>query len=80
MQTFPNLTLYRFLKWVIFYRQQFVRPLWYICYSKEVAKVELKERTKWTDYGGHHLETVLQYLGILIIYLQNLTLIIDFYH
>lgn len=63
MQTFPNLTLYRFLKWVICYRQQFVRPLWYIRYSKEVAKVELKERTKWTDYGGHHLENRIAVFG-----------------
>lgn len=56
MQTFPNLTFSRFLKWAILYRQQFIRPLWYLDYSKEGAREELEKRSGWTYYGGHHLE------------------------
>jgi N-acetyl sugar amidotransferase len=56
MKTYPNLTFFQFMKWVLFYRQKFIRPLWYINYSKAEAKVMLKERTGWQDYGGHHLE------------------------
>jgi len=56
MKTFPNLTFFRFVKWVILYRQQFIRPFWYIKYSKEAAREELARRTGWEYYGGHHLE------------------------
>lgn len=56
MKTFPNLTFWQFLKWAIIYRQKFIRPLWYISYSKEGAKEVLKQKTGWQDYGGHHLE------------------------
>ena len=44
------------MKWILIYRQRFIRPLWYIEYSKKDAKKELSERTGWTDYSGHHLE------------------------
>ena len=56
MKSLPNLTVWRFLKWTIFYRQKFIRPLWYIDYSKEKAKDVLSSETGWKDYGGHHLE------------------------
>lgn len=56
MKTFPNLTFARFMKWSILYRQRFIRPLWYIHYSKAEAKEILKKKTGWQDYGGHHLE------------------------
>lgn len=56
MKTYPNLTFFQFMKWVLLYRQKFIRPLWYIHYSKTEAKVMLKEHTGWQDYGGHHLE------------------------
>ena len=56
MRTLPNLTFFRFLKWSIVYRQKFIRPLWYLEYSKEAAKSELFRSTGWRDYGGHHLE------------------------
>lgn len=56
MSTFPNLTFIRFLKWVMLYNQKFLRPLWYLKYSKEMAREELTRRTDWTYYGGHHLE------------------------
>lgn len=56
MKTFPNLTFWRFLRWTLLHRQKFIRPLWYLEYSKEKAKAELEASTGWRDYGGHHLE------------------------
>ena len=56
LSTFPNLTFYQFMKWVLFYRQQFIRPFWYLEYSKRRAREELMSRTGWKYYGGHHLE------------------------
>jgi hypothetical protein len=55
-KTFPNLTFFQFMKWVLIYRQKFIRPLWYLDYSKEAARKELFDKTGWTYYGGHHLE------------------------
>jgi hypothetical protein len=54
--TFPNLTFLRFMKWTLLFRQKFIRPLWYLSYSKEAAQAELAATTGWKDYGGHHLE------------------------
>ncbi len=56
IKTYPNLTFFQFMKWVLLYRQKFIRPLWYINYSKVEAKEILKKETGWQDYGGHHLE------------------------
>lgn len=56
LKTYPNLTFFQFMKWIIFYRQIFVRPLWYINYSKIEAQKILEEKTGWEYYGGHHLE------------------------
>ena len=56
MKTFPLMNFYQFLKWAIIYRQQFIRPLWYIDYSKPEARELLKRETGWEYYGGHHLE------------------------
>lgn len=63
MRTFPNLTFLRFLKWAIVYRQKFIRPLWYLQYSKEAARDELERRTGWEYYGGHHLENRIAVFG-----------------
>jgi len=56
MKTYPLMTFFEFMKWTLFYRQKYIRPLWYINYTKADAKVVLKEKTGWEDYGGHHLE------------------------
>lgn len=56
MKTFPNMTFWQFIKWAVIYRQKFIRPLWYIDYSKQAARQMLEERTGWQYYGGHHLE------------------------
>jgi len=56
MNTFPLMTFFEFMKWLLVYRQKFIRPLWYLNYSKESAKEFLKVNFGWEDYGGHHLE------------------------
>lgn len=56
VKNFPNMTFGAFLKWILLYRQKFVRPLWYIEYSKESARSELASKCGWVYYGGHHLE------------------------
>lgn len=56
MKTYPLMSFYQFLKWTIFYRQQFIRPLWYIYYTKNMAREALIKETGWEYYGGHHLE------------------------
>lgn len=57
-ESFPNMPFWTFLKWLIVYRQKFIRPLWYIEYDKEVARAELMSKTGWEYYGGHHLENI----------------------
>jgi N-acetyl sugar amidotransferase len=56
MKTFPNMTFYAFMKWILFYRIKKIRPLWYIDYSKQAARDMLEEKYDWKYYGGHHLE------------------------
>ncbi|RZQ56289.1 LPS biosynthesis protein [Pseudidiomarina tainanensis] len=56
LRTYPNMTFFQFMKWALVYRQKFIRPLWYLDYSKEQARELLIERTGWQYYGGHHLE------------------------
>ncbi len=63
LRTFPNLTFAAFMKWLLLYRQKFIRPLWYIGYSKEAAREELSARTGWRYYGGHHLENLAAVFG-----------------
>lgn len=56
METYPLMTFSRFLKSAIFDQIKFIRPFWYIAYSKEDAKKFLAENYGWKYYGGHHLE------------------------
>jgi N-acetyl sugar amidotransferase len=56
IETYPLMTFSRFLKSVLFNQVKFIRPLWYLKYSKEAAKEFLSHRFGWCDYGGHHLE------------------------
>lgn len=56
LKSYPNMTFFQFLKWIVWYRQAFVRPLWYISYSKPMAREILARDTGWVYYGGHHLE------------------------
>ena len=54
--SFPLMTFSRFLWSAMFHRVKFIRPLWYIDYSKEKAKEFLSKQFGWEYYGGHHLE------------------------
>jgi len=56
MKTFPNMTMFHFLKWILIKRIRKIRPLWYINYSKEYAREFLAKNFNWCYYGGHHLE------------------------
>jgi hypothetical protein len=56
LKTFPNMTFWDFMKWLLIYRQTFIRPLWFIEYSKSAARALLSTSTGWQYYGGHHLE------------------------
>jgi len=56
IETYPLMTFSRFLKSALFDQVKFIRPLWYLKYSKEDAKIFLAEKFDWRYYGGHHLE------------------------
>lgn len=56
LRTYPLMTFSRFLKSTIMDRPKFIRPLWYLRYSKEEAQDLLRKRYGWQYYGGHHLE------------------------
>lgn len=56
LRTFPNLTLGRFLRWMILRRIKRLRPLYHVDYNKEETKRFLAETYGWQWYGGHHLE------------------------
>lgn len=56
MATYPLMTFTKFLWSALFHRVKFIRPLWYLSYSKEDAKKILAEKFDWRYYGGHHLE------------------------
>ena len=56
MNTFPNMPFFKFMYWSIIKNIKKMRPLWYLEYSKEDAKILLAEEYGWQDYGGHHLE------------------------
>lgn len=56
MATYPLMTLTRFLSSAIIDQVKFIRPFWYLNYSKEEAKIFLEQNLGWKYYGGHHLE------------------------
>ncbi|PPR78876.1 MAG: hypothetical protein CFH01_00728, partial [Alphaproteobacteria bacterium MarineAlpha2_Bin1] len=56
IKTFPNLTLVKQMKWMVWNRFKRVRPLYYIDYNKKIAMDILKDKFDWEWYGVHHLE------------------------
>ena len=56
LKTYPLMTFFQFLRWVIFVRIKKIRPLWYLKYDKETARSILEKEYGWRYYGGHHLE------------------------
>ncbi len=59
METYPLMTFTRFIKSILLSRVQFIRPLWYLEYSKIKAREFLSKECNWKYYGGHHLENKL---------------------
>jgi len=56
LKTYPLMTFWQFMKWVVFVRIKKIRPYWYMNYTKAEAKMLLAKEYDWEDYGGHHLE------------------------
>lgn len=56
MKTYPLMTFFKFLYSALVKRVKFIRPLWYVKYSKVNAQKFLSEQFGWEYYGGHHLE------------------------
>lgn len=56
MKTYPNLWLWKFLKWTGFRKIKKIRPLYFMDYDKAIVKDFLTENFGWQWYGGHHLE------------------------
>ena len=56
LRTYPLMTFPRFVSALIFHPVVFVRPLWYLNYSKSAAQEMLSQTYGWQYYGGHHLE------------------------
>lgn len=58
LNTYPNLTLIDFAYYIFVKKIELVRPLNYMEYDKKLAKVVLGKKLEWTDYGGHHHESI----------------------
>lgn len=56
LDTFPNLLLGNWLRWLTISRIKRVRPLWYVPYHREKAKKFLSKQFGWHPYRGHHQE------------------------
>ena len=56
--TFPNLTFWKFVKYMLKGIKR-IRLLYYIDYRKEEVKKFLFEKYGWTWYHGHHKESVI---------------------
>lgn len=64
LNTFPNLWMKKWLKWLLINRFKRERPLYYMDYNKEDVKKLLKKELNWKYYGGHHLEnTYTKFVG-----------------
>lgn len=56
IETYPLMTFSRFMSSIVLNQVKFIRPLWYLNYSKDEAKTFLANKFGWSYYGGHHLE------------------------
>lgn len=81
LKSYPLMTFYQFMKWVLVKRIKKIRPLWYLDYSKEQARDLLEKTYGWRYYGGHHLENRLTAFNHVVYFpqkfnkdLRNLTL------
>lgn len=58
LKTFPLLSLSSFIYYTFIKKIQYLKPFFYVEYSKKDAKKLLKETYDWEDYGGHHYENI----------------------
>lgn len=58
LRSFPTQPLFSFLLYGFVYKIKVIRPLYFLPYKKSEAKILLKEKYGWEDYGGHHHENV----------------------
>jgi hypothetical protein len=58
LNTFPNLWLSDFMRWVSLKGIKRIRPLYYVDYVKKDVKELLTNKLGWKAYGGHHLENL----------------------
>lgn len=58
LKTYPLLTLKKTLIAGLVFKIKDVRPLYYLDYSKQEAKILLISEYDWKDYGGHHHENL----------------------
>ena len=56
IESYPLMSMSRFMRSILFDRVKVVRPYWYMEYSKDRARVILKDLCGWENYKGHHLE------------------------
>lgn len=56
LKNFPNLTMNRQIRWMLFNDIKKIRPIYYLDYDKEKVKQMLTDTYGWQWYGGHHLE------------------------
>jgi hypothetical protein len=59
LKTYPLMTFWRFIRSILFFSPRFIRPLWYVKYTKENARKLLTQEFDWKYYGGHHLENLM---------------------
>jgi N-acetyl sugar amidotransferase len=58
LKTFPNLTLWDILDFTFIKNIKIVHILDYVDYRKKDVQKMLSEEIGWTNYGGHHLESL----------------------
>jgi len=56
LKSYPLMTFFQFMRWILFNRIKKIRPLWYLKYDKDSARSLLESEYGWKYYGGHHLE------------------------
>jgi hypothetical protein len=59
LKTYPLMTFSRFVRSILFFSPRFIRPLWYVKYTKIEARKILTQEFDWQYYGGHHLENLM---------------------
>jgi N-acetyl sugar amidotransferase len=56
LNTYPNMWMTSFIRWVAIRGIKKIRPLYYIDYVKKDAMALMTSKLGWEWYGGHHME------------------------